>query len=99
MAKDAEPPLPTVDRPPGGDRRAASTPGRQGSPHAVHVTSPPAELEWAATHDASEVLDRLGATEAGLAASRLGTCGPTLPPTMAHTGLPAWPGGWLAPST
>jgi len=55
------------------------------------VTSPPAELEWAATHDASEVLDRLGATEAGLtereAASRLGTCGPN---TIAPNHGPHW---------
>jgi len=91
MAKDAEPPLLTVERPPGVDRRAASTAGRRVSPHAADVTSLPAELEWAATHDASEVLARLGATEAGLtereAASRLGTCGPN---TIAPNQSPHW---------
>ncbi|WP_226797629.1 HAD-IC family P-type ATPase [Cupriavidus necator] len=57
----------------------------------VHVASLPAELEWAATHDAGEVLARLAATEAGLtereATARLRTCGPN---TIAPNHGPHW---------
>lgn len=55
------------------------------------MTSVPAELEWAAKHDAGEVLARLEATEAGLtereAAARLRTCGPN---TIAPNHGPHW---------
>lgn len=92
-ADDGARPSLAVDggEPPAHKRPDASTPGRAAEPHVVHVASLPAELEWAATHDAGEVLARLAATEAGLtereATARLRTCGPN---TIAPNHGPHW---------
>ncbi|WP_454743703.1 cation-transporting P-type ATPase [Cupriavidus necator] len=68
------------DEPPAHNRPTAATPGRHGEPHASEAASLPPALSWAAEHEASEILDRLAATDAGLtereAADRLATCGP-----------------------